>query len=86
MSKEREDELSLILSNEDMMVIKNITEKSRESMFVRSKEKLMKKFDILKNHNKNTEKFRNIRPFKYTKVPVLNICILKLFQIIIKSY
>ena len=33
MSKEIEDELSLILSNEDMLVIKNITEKSRESMY-----------------------------------------------------
>ena len=34
-----EDELSALLSIEDMSLIKDVTEKAREAMFVRSKEK-----------------------------------------------
>ena len=62
MSKEIEDELSLILSNEDMLAIKYIAEKSGESMFVRSKERFTKKFGILKHHNRNIKSFGKAGP------------------------
>ena len=56
-----------------LKVIKNITEKLRESMFVRSKEKLVKKFDTLQNNNKSKGRLRNTGPYKCTKDPVLNL-------------
>ena len=51
MVKDIENKLIEILSNEDMTLIRNVTEKSRELMFVRSKERLVKKFNTLKDLN-----------------------------------
>ena len=47
-AKEIENALSQVLNNEDMTLIRNVTETSRELMFVRSKERLVKKFERLK--------------------------------------
>ena len=46
-AKTIEEELYAILNPEDMDTIKRVTEKSRESMFLRSRERLVKKFSIL---------------------------------------
>ena len=74
-----ENELSSILSNEDMRVVNNVTEKARELMFVRSKERLVNKFCKLKeskgakfNHN-NDRIAHNEGGTLHMKVPVLNL-------------
>ena len=63
-------DLSQILSEEDMVAVNNITEKSREAMFIRSKEKLVNKFRLLFQVKNNVCK--NIS-CNYVKEPVLNL-------------
>ena len=43
-----QDDLRLLLSREDMEKIETITEKARESMFLRSRQRLVNKFNILR--------------------------------------
>ena len=69
-AKAIQDELSLILSTEDMNTIRNVTEKSRESMFLRSRERLVKKFNILLESKKAINTDRSIT---YVKSPILNL-------------
>ena len=66
--KDIEYELSLVLSNEDMILIKNVTEKAREAMFIRSKDRLIKKFQLLQD-----KQIVKHHPCKYIKQPVLNL-------------
>ena len=53
-----------------MVVIDNVTEKAREAMFIRSKERLTKKFNILLG---NQSSIRNESLTTYAKSPVLNL-------------
>ena len=68
-TKEIEEELRLVLSNEDMASVTNVTEKSREEMFVRSKQRLIKKFEALRGRSDRIEE----RPKVLVKDPVLNL-------------
>ena len=69
-AKEIEDELSLILNNEDMDLVQNAAEKSREQIFIRSKQRLVKKFESLQVKSERKE----IRPKEFiVKDPVLNL-------------
>ncbi len=43
-----QDELRMVLSSEDMEKIETVTEKSRETMFIRSRRRLVNKFNILR--------------------------------------
>ena len=43
-----QDDLRLLLSREDMEKIETVTEKARESMFLRSRQRLVNKFNILR--------------------------------------
>ena len=62
-------ELQSIINDEDMTVIEQITEKAREGMFKRSKDRLMKKFQNLRDmQNKNVGSQQ-----KRTKAPLLNL-------------
>ena len=69
-AKDVHDGLSLLLSDEDMILVSDITEKAREAMFIRSKERLVKKFKILQGDN-NLNRIE--RPKVYVKSPVLNL-------------
>ncbi|XP_065662568.1 uncharacterized protein LOC136085207 [Hydra vulgaris] len=61
------------LDDKDYIKLEQITEKARENMFIKSKERLVKKFLILQNErenkNDNAEKTTN-----YKKNAVLNLC------------
>ena len=68
--KDIENELSSILNVEDNILVHNVTEKARESMFVRSKEKLVDKFCKLKNEK---QRVTTKHTSKYVKEPILNL-------------
>ena len=69
-AKNIQEELSTILSREDIVLINTVTEKSREAMFIRSRERLVKKFNILLGLNETgREGKRNI----CVKTPILNL-------------
>ena len=68
--KDIENELSSILNVEDNILVHNVTEKVRESMFVRSKEKLVDKFCKLKNEK---QRVTTKHTSKYVKEPILNL-------------
>ena len=53
-----------------MKLIKDVTEKARESMFIRSKQKLVEKFSKLKDE---TTKSKEVRNTNLVKEPVLNL-------------
>ena len=63
-----EEEVKNLLSPEDMQIIQNITEKSREAMFLRAKERLIKKFKILSDEK--TEKAKKVSA---VKSPILDL-------------
>ena len=67
--RETENKLKLVLSESDMKVINDTTEKSREYMFKRSKERLVKKFKGLQEKKITNSVHKN----KYTKDPILNL-------------
>ena len=70
--KDLQLELSTKLSNEDTDIINDITEKAREAMFFKSKERIKKKFDILQTC---TTPGKDIcRNQKHVKEAVLNLC------------
>ena len=71
--KDIENELSAVLSEADMAVITNVTEKARESMFVRSKEKLVNKFSILKKRKDDKETYTDNTNTLHMKEPILNL-------------
>ena len=64
------EDLRSVLSNEDMSTVESATEKSREMMFLRSKERLIKKFNILRGYsNTDTTVKKNV----HVKEPILNL-------------
>ena len=67
-----EEELRCVLNNEDMEIVKRVTEKSREEMFLRSKEKLVNKFESLRGNQPTTDQNAE-RPNTLVKDPVLNL-------------
>ena len=70
--KEIQQELSMTLSDEDMITITNVTEKARELMVPNSREKLKSNFEKLKDmtvHNKN----RSIHQQQRMKEAVINL-------------
>ena len=71
MVKDIDDKLSIILSGEDITLIREVTEKSRELMFVQSKERLVKKFNNLKGQVKQNVSVKI--PTTYVKEAVLNL-------------
>ncbi len=66
-----QDDLRLLLSREDMEKIEAASEKAREAMFVRSKERLINKFDILRGPQNSQAPATST--VKYIKDPILNL-------------
>ena len=60
-------ELRNVLSDEDMTVVENITETAREGMFIRSKERLVKKFRKLQEMQSKEPQQKRM------KAPLLNL-------------
>ena len=65
-----EDQIYSIVNETDMHIIKSITEKARESMFLRSKERLVKKFNLLLESKESKKKDAKTN---HVKDPVLNL-------------
>ena len=63
-----EEEVRSLLSPQDMQIIQNITEKSREAMFIRAKERLVNKFKILLD-----EKIGREKKVSAVKSPILDL-------------
>jgi len=70
--KNIQDDLRLVLNNEDMIIVENVTEKSREMMFIRSKQRLIKKFEILCGQSKSNNN-NDRQTLSYLKEPILNL-------------
>ncbi|XP_065663098.1 uncharacterized protein LOC136085707 [Hydra vulgaris] len=68
----------LNLDEKDYEKVEQVTEKAREIMFIRSKERLFKKFNILQNEFKNKQKIKNGKLTTHTKNAVLNLCSTKI--------
>ena len=64
---ETKAELASIVNENDMVIIHQVTEKAREAMFKRSKERLVKKFKVLK------ERHVKMKKDSVTKAPLLNL-------------
>ncbi|XP_065658394.1 uncharacterized protein LOC136082910 [Hydra vulgaris] len=71
--KKLQNFLNCKLNEEDYIKLEQITEKSRESMFVKSKERLIKKFHILQSEHANGKDIAR-KTTKYKKDAVLNLC------------
>ncbi|XP_065662433.1 uncharacterized protein LOC136084958 [Hydra vulgaris] len=71
--KKLQNFLKCKLNEEDYIKLEQITEKSRESMFVKSKERLIKKFNILQSEHANGKDIAR-KTTKYKKDAVLNLC------------
>ncbi len=66
-----QEDLRLLLSREDMEKIEAVSEKAREAMFVRSKQRLINKFDILRGPRNSQAPATST--VKYVKDPILNL-------------
>ncbi|XP_065664446.1 uncharacterized protein LOC136086103 [Hydra vulgaris] len=71
--KKLQNFLKCKLNGEDYIKLEQITEKSRESMFIKSKERLIKKFHILQSEHANGKDIAR-KTTKYKKDAVLNLC------------
>ena len=67
-----QDDLRTILSAEDMLKIEEVSEKAREAMFTRSKERLVRKFNILLGLQPGPRQQSSVET-KFVKDPVLNL-------------
>ena len=68
--KALQDDLRLLLSQADMEKVEAASEKAREAMFIRSKQRLVKKFDILRGPTNNVPAPAATR---HVKDPFLNL-------------
>ena len=70
-------ELATTLTEEDMATITEVTDKAKELMFKKSKERLVKKFEELRKRTKPPKEPPKVsgtsHEFKYVKNPVLNL-------------
>ncbi|XP_065645854.1 uncharacterized protein LOC136076307 [Hydra vulgaris] len=73
-TKNLQENLKSTLDEKDYEKVEHVTEKAREIMLIRSKERLFKKFNILQNEFKNKQKIKNGKLTTHTKNAVLNLC------------
>ena len=71
--KALQEELRLLLSKEDLEKIEAASEKAREAMFVRSKERLINKFNLLRGPLSSQGPAVSTAAVKYVKDPILNL-------------
>ena len=67
-----EEDLVSKLDFADMEIIRKVTEEARESMFLRSRERLQKKFKILEEEREAQQRSNDPRP-SVVKTPILNL-------------